>query len=64
MNALDYRHRAEQHRPTDPVALAREVRRLSTQGLTERDIGQTLRLDPASVRFLLSTHPNALQETA
>jgi hypothetical protein len=50
---LDYRALAELHRPTDEEAVAREARRLRQNGLTERDIGQALQLDPTAVRQLL-----------
>ena len=50
---LDYRVLAELHRPRDATALSREARELAAQGLTERDIGQALGLDPAAVRRLL-----------
>ena len=40
---------ANMHRPTDPTALAGEIRRLHGTGLTPRDIAATLRLDMAAV---------------
>lgn len=52
---LDYVRLAELHRPTDESALACQVRVLTEQGLTERDIGAALRLDPAEVRRLLAS---------
>ena len=41
------------HRPTERDQLAREARRLATQGLTARDIGAALALSEAAVRDLL-----------
>lgn len=52
-NFTDWRVRAERHRPSDPAALAEEVRRLARGGLTERDIGNALKLDPTAVRRYL-----------
>lgn len=52
--ALRYDQLAQLHRPTDQAALASQVRELSSRGLTERDIGQHLRLDPSAVRKLLA----------
>jgi hypothetical protein len=40
---------ANLHRPTDPVALASEIRRLRETGLTARDISVALRLDIGAV---------------
>ena len=45
---------AEMHRPTDPMALAAEIRRLHASGLTARDIATALRLAPDSVINLLN----------
>lgn len=45
------------HRPTDDATLAREVAKLQRQGLTERDIGQALRLDPTAVRRMVEQQP-------
>jgi hypothetical protein len=42
--ALDYRQLAEMNRPTDPVALNEEARRLNAQGLKPRDISSHLGL--------------------
>jgi hypothetical protein len=36
---------ANLHRPTDPTALAGEIRRLHGTGLTPRDIATSLRID-------------------
>ena len=44
--AYDWRLLADMHKPTDPAAIAVEIRRLhSDDGLTARDISNTLRLD-------------------
>lgn len=51
--ALDYAALSQLHRPTDPQALASEVRRLATTGLKPIDISVALRIDPASVREML-----------
>jgi DNA-binding CsgD family transcriptional regulator len=64
MSAIDYTRRAEQHRPTDLNALAREAQRLLRQGLTERDVGAALHLDPSSVRSLLAMHYTTKQEAS
>lgn len=50
---VDYTHRAEQHRPTDEQTLRAAAVELRQRGLTERDIGQALRLDPTGVRRML-----------
>jgi len=39
-----YAQLAQLHRPTDPVALAAEIRRLHSSGLAARDIAVALRL--------------------
>lgn len=51
MNALkkDYESLANEHRPTDPDALAIEIHRLHRGGLKPRDIASALRLDLAAV---------------
>jgi hypothetical protein len=36
--------RAQEHRPTEPAALAAEIRRLRRTGLTPRDIAVALRI--------------------
>ena len=53
MNAVDYTRLAERHRPTDEATLRSAVAELAHRGLTERDIGQALRLDPNAVRRLI-----------
>lgn len=53
-SAFDYRRLAELHRPTNPASIAKEVRRLATQGLTPTDISTALRIDLVQVRQLLS----------
>lgn len=47
---------ANLNRPTDEATLSREARKLADQGLTERDIGQALQLDPTAVRRLLTVN--------
>ncbi len=49
MNAIDYQRRADQHRPRDESAMARECSRLVATGLTPRDVATALRLDLAEV---------------
>ena len=39
---LDYARLAQQHKPTDPVALAAEIQRQHAQGLKPRDIASHL----------------------
>jgi hypothetical protein len=46
---------AQLHRPTDPAALAAEMRRLHGSGLTAQDIAAALRLAPDAVSKILST---------
>lgn len=50
---LNYELLARMNRPSDPTAIASEVRRLRRSGLQPRDIAQALRLDLASVREIL-----------
>jgi hypothetical protein len=45
MPAYDWRLLADVHKPTDPAAIAAEIRRLHATGLKPRDISNTLRLD-------------------
>lgn len=52
-DSADYRHRAEIHRPNDSDALRIAVRDMASRGLTERDVGDALKLDPTAVRRLL-----------
>lgn len=40
---------ANQHRPSDPVAIASEIRRLHASGLTPRDVSVALRIDMGAV---------------
>ncbi len=57
---LDYSRLAEINKPNDESALRREVLVLSGRGLTERDIGLALRLDPSAVRrYLIEGTANA-----
>ena len=51
--ALDYQHRALKHRPTDEPTLRAAALELSRHGLTPRDVGEALRLNPTAVRQLL-----------
>lgn len=44
MNGTEYDIRANEHRPTDIDKLRCEIRRLSGEGLTERDIADALRM--------------------
>jgi Flp pilus assembly protein TadD len=53
VTAVDYFHRAQQHRPTDTETLRAAAVELAQRGLTPRDIGAALRLDPTAVRRLL-----------
>ncbi len=41
---LTHDERAQVHRPTNPAALAAEIRRLAATGLTARDISIALRV--------------------
>jgi hypothetical protein len=47
--AAEHVARADLHRPTDPGALAREIRRLARTGLRPRDIAAALRVDLGAV---------------
>jgi DNA-binding NarL/FixJ family response regulator len=53
----DYNARASQHRPSDPAALATEIRRMHADGLTSRDIAEALRLSHAQVIMILYGEP-------
>jgi hypothetical protein len=63
--SIDYRRLAELHRPTDEQAIACEIRRLHQQGLTERDIGAALQVNPEAVRkaLLADTSPSSTTPT-
>jgi len=50
---FDYARRADQHRPTDEATLRAAAVELRSRGLTARDIGQALRIDPTAVHRLL-----------
>ena len=50
---LNYSALSQVHRPRDEAAMAQAARELAARGLTERDIGQHLGLDPTAVRKLL-----------
>jgi hypothetical protein len=54
----DHGRRAQQHRPTDPAVLSREIRRLAAGGLHAIDIAQALRMHPGVVREALA-HPDS-----
>lgn len=56
---LNYEMLARMNRPSDPTAIASEVRRLRRSGLQPRDIASALRLDLASVRELLASPEQA-----
>jgi hypothetical protein len=47
--ATEHVARADLHRPTDPGALAREIRRQVDSGLKPRDVATALRIDLAVV---------------
>jgi hypothetical protein len=49
-----YETRADRYRPSDPGALAREIRRLHREGLRVRDIAEALRMNDAEVAGLLA----------
>ncbi len=51
---LDYAALARLHEPTDPNAIASEVRRLHGQGLTGRDIAAALRISHVQVNTILA----------
>jgi DNA-binding NarL/FixJ family response regulator len=54
VNTSDYQHRASQHRSVCEHCLRRDVLILAGRGLTERDIAESLRTDPATVRRMLT----------
>ncbi len=54
LEVLNYRRLANLHRPTDTNTMRVAVHELASRGLTERDIGAALNLDPAAVRRLLN----------
>ncbi len=56
--AVDYDRLASQHRPTDPAAIAAEIRRLVAGGLRPRDVSVALRLDLAAVLNALRPSPS------
>ena len=41
---MEYTMLSQQHRPTDPQAMAAEIKRLRSTGLSARDISVALRL--------------------
>jgi DNA-binding NarL/FixJ family response regulator len=52
-----YIRRAQQHRPTDPAAIEREILRLFASGLGVNTIATAMHLDPAAVRQALGPAP-------
>jgi len=56
MTELDYRRRAELHRPDDPAAIEAEVSRLTAQGLKIRDGAAALKLSTHEVEQILVRH--------
>jgi hypothetical protein len=52
--ALRYELLAQQHRPRDQAALARECVRLAALGLRARDIASALRLDLGEVLAMIN----------
>jgi|GEM_PF-5966570 len=59
--ALGYHQLATLHRPTDPAALATEIRRMASRGLTPRDISFHLALDYPTVLEALHVAPASTQ---
>ena len=59
MNATEYTARAQQYRPRDESALARECYRLFATGLTARDIATALRLELGVVLAMLKPTRNS-----
>jgi hypothetical protein len=53
MNAVDHQRRANLHKPTDAAGIAAEIRRLSANNYSARDIAGCLGLDPVAVERLL-----------
>ena len=53
-----YAQLAQLHRPTEPIALAAEIRRLHESGLTARGIATALRLAPHVVINMLNAPAN------
>ena len=56
--ATNYDQRATQHRPTDPAAIAAEIRRLVAGGLRPRDVSNALRIDLSQVLNALRPSPS------
>lgn len=54
---LDYAAMAQLYGPQNEATMANAARELAARGLTERDIGQHLRLDPTAVKRLLGRSP-------
>ena len=50
----DWRLLADAHKPTDPAALAAEIRHMADRGLKPFDISQTMRVDLGLVRAALT----------
>ena len=51
--AMDYERLAALHRPSDPLAINDEIRRLRATGLTAGDISLALRIDIRAVHAAL-----------
>jgi hypothetical protein len=56
-DAATHERLAQQHRPTDPAALAGEIQRLAASGLKARDIATALRLPLDTVVNVLEALP-------
>ena len=52
--ALDYRTRADQYRPTDQAIIDSEIRRMAASGLKAMDISVALRIGLGQVRDALN----------
>jgi hypothetical protein len=52
--ALDYRRLAELHRPEDPQAIAKEIRRLHASGLKAGDIAAALGIAVEQINRVIS----------
>ncbi len=57
LGMAQYAALAAMHRPTDPAALAAEIRRLHRTGLTSRDIAAALRMRLDEVVNVLEAPP-------
>ena len=50
---LDYRQRAEAHKPSDAAGIRAAALEMLRSGLTDHDVGHVLRLDANAVRRLV-----------